>query len=401
MRRFNGDRAIVGTAARFSGRTFQIVGVLPDGFRHVGGTYRTYGHGEPVDIWTVLAVPREEHPRFRFSHYFNVVGRVKPGVSGAQLAADVQRTGAIVASHYPAPNSPWKPALVPLKQEIVGTAESTLMVLASAAAAVLLLACVNVAGLLLGRAADRSREMGVRAALGATRSRLARQLLIESVVLALVGASFGIAFAYVAIALLARFGPADIPRLEMIAVDARVLAYALAATLLSAVLFGFAPAWQLARAGVGQALRLGGRTIAGSPQQHLRRLLASAQLALAFVLVVASGLLLRSFAAMTSADPGFEAAARSPPRSSCRPLSTTPPRRVNSSGARANAWGPCPAFATWRSAPTCRGPATTRTPASRSSDGAFAMVKGRKPGITSRPPVIPAPPALPSWPDAI
>jgi predicted permease len=308
MRRFNGDRAIVGTTARFSGRTFQIVGVLPDGFRHVGGTYRTYGHGEPVDIWTVLAVPREEHPRFRFSHYFNVVGRVKPGVRGAQLAADVQRTGAIVASHYPVPNSPWKPALVPLKQEIVGTAESTLMVLASAAAAVLLLACVNVAGLLLGRAADRSREMGVRAALGATRTRLARQLLIESIVLALVGAGVGIAFAYAAIALLARFGPADIPRLEMIAVNARVLTYALAATLLSAGLFGFAPAWQLARAGVGQALRLGGRTIAGSPQQHLRRLLASAQLALAFVLVVASGLLLRSFAAMTSADPGFEAA---------------------------------------------------------------------------------------------
>ena len=308
MRRFNGDPAIVGTAARFSGRTFQIVGVLPDGFRHVGGTFRTYGHGEPVDIWTVLAVPREEHPSHRYSHYFNVVGRVKPGVSQAQLAGDLQRVGAIVATRYPVPNSPWKPRAVPLKEEIVGTAESTLMVLAAAAATVLLLACVNVAGLLLGRAADRSREMGVRAALGATRARLARQLLIESVVLAAAGAVFGIAFAYVAIALLVRFGPADIPRLEMIAVNGSVLAYALAATIVSALLFGLAPAWQLARAGVGHALRIGGRTIAGSPHQHVRRLLASVQLALAFVLVVAGALLLRSFAAMTSVDPGFAAA---------------------------------------------------------------------------------------------
>ena len=308
MRRFNGNPAVVGTSARFSGRLFQIVGVLPQGFRHVGGTFRTYGHGEPVDIWSVLDVPREEHPRFRYSHYFNVVGRVKTGVSQGQLAADLTRAGAIVAGHYPSPNSPWKPSVVPLKHEIVGTAESTLMVLAGAAAAVLLLACVNVAGLLLGRASDRAREIGVRAALGATRSRLARQLLIESVVLAFVGAGAGIGLAYVAIALLARFGPADIPRLDMIAVNARVLGYALAATLVSALLFGFAPAWQLARAGVGPALRIGGRTIAGSPHQRLRRLLASVQLALAFVLVVASGLLVRSFAAMTGADPGFDAA---------------------------------------------------------------------------------------------
>jgi predicted permease len=127
-------------------------------------------------------------------------------------------------------------------------------------------------------------------------------------VLALAGAAFGIGLAYGAIALLARFGPADIPRLDMIAVNGSVLTYALAATLMSALLFGLAPAWQLARAGVGQALRIGGRTIAGSPHQRMRRGLASVQLALAFVLVVASGLLLRSFVAMTSADPGFEAA---------------------------------------------------------------------------------------------
>jgi putative ABC transport system permease protein len=306
MRRFGGDPAIVGRAVRFSGRTFRVVGVLPEGVQHVGGSYRTYGHGEPVDVWSVLAVPRVEHPRFRFSHYFNVVGRVRAGVGRAELEEDLRRTGLSVASRYPAPNSPWKPGIVPLKEEIVGTAESTLAVLAGAASGVLLLACVNVAGLLLGRAAGRGREIGVRAALGATRWRLARQLLIEAVVLATAGGVLGVLLAYGAIEALARFGPADMPRLQMIAINARVLSYTVAATVFSALLFGLAPALRLARAGVGQALREGGRTVAGSRQQRMRRILTAVEVALAFVLVVASGLLLRSFIAMIDTNPGFD-----------------------------------------------------------------------------------------------
>jgi putative ABC transport system permease protein len=306
MRRFNGDRAIVGRDVRFSRRTFRVIGVLPKDFQHVGGTYRTYGHGEPVDVWSVLEVPREEHPRWRFSHYFNVVGRVRPGVGRAEMQEDLRRTGLSVAKRYPAPNSPWTSIAVPLKEEIVGTAESTLLVLAGAAAAVLMLACVNVAGLLLGRAADRSREIAVRAALGATRSRLARQLLIESVVLAIAGGTLGIGLAYVAVAALGRFGPADMPRLHMIAVNTQVLLYTAGATVFSALLFGLAPAVRLARGRVGEALKEGVRTVAGSGHQRLRRVLAAAQVALAFVLVVSSGLLLRSFISMIATNPGFE-----------------------------------------------------------------------------------------------
>ncbi len=301
MRRFNGDPDVVGRVVRLSGRMFRVVGVLPEGFQHVGGTYRTYGHGEPVDVWSVLAVPRDEHPRFRFSHYFNVVGRVRRDVGRAAMEEDLRRTGVSVAKRYPTPNSPWKPTAVPLKDEIVGTAESTLLVLSGAASAVLLLACVNVAGLLLGRASGRSREIGVRAALGATRWRLARQLLIESLVLATVGGTIGVGLAYIAIAALARFGPSDMPRLQMIEVNAQVLFYAVAATLFSALLFGLAPALRLVRAGVGGALKEGGRTVAGSPHQRLRRVLAAAEVALAFVLVVSSGLLLRSFVVDDSA----------------------------------------------------------------------------------------------------
>ena len=306
MRRFGGNTSVVGQTVQLSGRTFRVVGVLPAAFQHVGGTYRTYGHGEPVDIWSVLAVPREEHPRFRFSHYFNVIGRIRRGVSAGQLDEDLKRTAASVATRYPNPNSPWKPSVVPLKKEIVGTAESTLLVLAGAASAVLLLACVNVAGLLLGRASGRSREIGVRAALGATRWRLARQMMIESLVLAVAGGVIGVGLAYGAVAALARFGPADMPRLQAITVNGGVLGYTVGAILICALAFGLAPAWRLARAGVSDALRDGGRAVAGPAHQQTRRMLVAAEVALAFVLVVASGLLLRSFIRMLNADPGFE-----------------------------------------------------------------------------------------------
>ena len=306
MRRFSGDPSIVGRPVRFSGRIFRVVGVLPEGFEHVGGTYRSYGHGERVDLWSVLTVPREDHPRFRFSHYFNVVGRVRANVGRAQMEDDLQRMASTVATRYPAPNSPWKSRAVPLKDEIVGTSGSTLWLLAGAAFAVLLLACVNIAGLLLGRASGRSREIGVRSALGATRWRLVRQLLLESLVVAAAGGSMGVGLAYLAVAALGRFGPADLPRLQMIEVDGQVLLFTLAATLFSALLFGLVPAIRLARAGVGETLKEGLRSIAGSPHQSMRRVLAAAQVALAFALVVSGGLLLRSFVAMIATNPGFE-----------------------------------------------------------------------------------------------
>ena len=306
MRRFQGDPAAVGRTVRLSGRPFRIVGVLPRGFQHVGGTFQTYGHGEPVDVWWPLAVPREEKNQHRFSHYYNVVGRMRRDASRAAVEEDLRRAGASAATRYPEPPSPWKPKAVPLKDEIVGTAGSTLGVLAGAALAVLMLACVNVAGLLLGRAVQRSGEISVRAALGATRWRIARQLLIESLVLAGAGGALGVGLAYGAVWAVRHFGPADMPRLQMIALDVQVLGLALGATVLSAVLFGLAPALRLAGTTAGEALKESGRTIAGAAHQRTRRALAAAEVALAFALVVSSGLLLRSFVSMVTRDPGFQ-----------------------------------------------------------------------------------------------
>ncbi len=308
VRRFSSDPGVIGRSIRLSGKSFRVVGVLPPGVQHVGSTYRSYGHGEPVDIWSVLVVPREDRPGLRYSHFFNVVARLRPGVTWAAMEEDLRRAGQSVARRYPVSPSPWRSRAVPLRDEIVGTAESTLVALGGAATAVLILACVNVAGLLLGRGVVRGREIGVRAALGATRWRLTRQLLIESVVLASLGGAIGIALAYGAIAALSRFGPSDIPRLESIAVDTQVLVYAVAATIGSALLFGLAPALRLASAGVAETLKEGVRSIAGSPHHRVRRALAAVQLALAFVLVVSSGLLFRSFVAMITTDPGFDPA---------------------------------------------------------------------------------------------
>jgi predicted permease len=304
-RRFNGDPSAVGQTVRLSGRVFRIIGVLPPGFKHVGGTYRTYGHGEPVDVWSVLAPPRGDKPQDRFSHYFNVVARIQGGASRAAVQEDLRQTSVSVARRYPVPNSPWTARMVPLKDEIVGTAESTLVALSSAATAVLLLACLNVAGLLLGRSVSRAREIGVRAALGATRGRLTRQLMIESIVLSAAGGAAGIALAYGGVAALVRFGPSEIPRLQSIAIDSEVLLYGVAATGVSALIFGFAPAWRLARTGIGETLRRGARGVAGPTHQRMRRTLAAVEIALAFVLIVSGGLLLRSFIAMIGTDPGF------------------------------------------------------------------------------------------------
>jgi predicted permease len=303
-RRFGSDPSIIGKAVTLSGETFEIVGVLPRGVQHVGGTYRSYPHGESVDIWWPQTLPSSPQRRDRAQHYLSVVGRLRLGVTAAQAQDDSRRISAGLAKRYPETNERWSTHVRALRTDIIGTSETTLVALLTAAGVVLFIACLNVAGLLLGRATGRAREIGVRSALGATRLRLVRQLVIESMLLALLGALIGTAFAYAAVQALLASAPSDTPRLQMVGVDRVVLGYTVIATAVTALLFGLAPAIQLARADVAPVLQ-GGRGAPGGAQQRLRRTLVTAEVALAFVLVVTGGLLLRSFASLLRVDPGF------------------------------------------------------------------------------------------------
>ena len=303
-RRFGSDPSIVGKPVTLSGRAVEVIGVLPPGVQHVGGNYRSYPHGESVDIWWPRTLPAIPRPMDRNQHYLSVIGRLRAGVTSSQAQDDLRQISERLGQQYPDSNARWSMHVRPLRDEIIGTSQITLVALLAAAGAVLFIACLNVAGLLLGRATGRTREMGVRAALGATRARLLRQLIAESVLLATLGGTLGVIVAYAAVTALLVFAPSDTPWLHMISVDRIVLAYALAATGLTALLFGLAPAVQLVRADVAPSLR-GGRGTAGSDQQRLRRALVGAEVALAFVLVVTGGLLLKSFSTLLRVDPGF------------------------------------------------------------------------------------------------
>jgi predicted permease len=306
-RRFGGDRSIVGRTVRLSGRPFLIAGIMPRAFQHVGGTYRSYGHGNTVDIWWVRTIRPVPLPQDRNQHYLNVVGRLRAGITLDQARQDLAAAAQRLAREYPDSNAGWTARAMPLRDEIVGETEPMLFVLLAAVQLVLLLACVNVAGLLLGRAARRGREIGVRAALGATRLRLVRQLIVESLVLALAGGALGVALAAAVIRLVPIVGPEGTPRLDAVALNWTVVLYALAATIVTAVLFGLAPAVQLSRSNMNDALKHSGRGAAASTAPRLRGLLVAAEIALAFVLMVGAGLLLRSFAKLTAVDPGFDA----------------------------------------------------------------------------------------------
>ena len=305
-RRFESDRSIVGKAITLSGRAVEVAGVLPPGVQHVGGNYRAYPHGESVDVWWPRTLPTVPQRMDRNQHYLSVIGRMRPGVTAAQAQDDLRQISQRLGQQYPDSHTGWSMHVRPLRAEIIGASQITLVALLAAAGAVLFIACLNVAGLLIGRATGRTREMGVRSALGATRARLLGQLIAESILLATLGGTVGVIVAYAAVSALLVFAPSDTPRLHMVSVDRVVLAYALAATALTALLFGLAPALQLVRADVAPSLR-GGRGTAGSDQQRLRRALVGAEVALAFVLVVTGGLLLRSFSSLLRVDAGFRA----------------------------------------------------------------------------------------------
>jgi putative ABC transport system permease protein len=296
-RRLGGDRGILGRTLTINARRHQIVGVMPATFRF----------GEKFDLIVPLRIDRGRLiPGFRLEG----VARLKPGVTLAQANADAGRIVrlwlTISGPKDPAFLARYAAALRPLKQDVVGNIGTTLWVLMATIGMVLLMACANVANLLLVRAEARRQEFAIRAALGAGWTRLARQLLVESATLAAMGGLAGVALAYGGLRVLIAIGPANLPRLSELSIDATVLAFALAASLLSGLLFGVIPIIKYARPQLAHAMAAGGRGLGLTREsQRSQQALVTVQIAGALVLLVSAGLMIRSFYALRGVEPGF------------------------------------------------------------------------------------------------
>lgn len=300
---FGADPGIIGTSVNLDERPFTIVGVMPSAFRFPLLT-------ESEQLW----IPLVQDPLFgpwiprRGGHWLRVTARLRPGVSRMQAQAELDAISARLAKESPAENTGWTINMTSLQQAIVGDSRSPLLVLLAAVGLVLLIACANIANLLLSRATARAREIAVRAALGAGRARIVRQLVSEAAVLGLLGGVAGIALAYWGVQVLRFLLPQNLPQINTVRVDNLVLAFALLLSALASGAFGLAPALFAANTNLQDSLREGGaRSGESRNRRRARSVLAAGEIALAVVLLVAAGLLLRSFSNLMSVNPGFDA----------------------------------------------------------------------------------------------
>jgi predicted permease len=303
QRRFGGDKSIVGRTLTIDSRPHTVIGVMPKEFR--------FQH----DPELILPQRFERGKVYLGEFAYNGIARLKPGVTMAQANADLAHMLGIWLNAWPTPpgydhalfeNVHFGPKIQPLKQEIVGDIGAVLWVVMGTLGLVLLIACANVANLLLVRAESRQQELAIRAALGAGWSRIAREMLLESMTLGVLGGALGLGLAYAALRILVAKGPDTLPRLGEIRIDPLVLAFVLGVSLFSGALFGVIPVWKYAGPRVAIALRGVGRTFSQGRERHqARNALVVVQVALALVLLISSGLMIRTFQQLRSVQPGF------------------------------------------------------------------------------------------------
>jgi putative ABC transport system permease protein len=300
QKHFAGDRAVVGRTTHVDGEPYTVIGVLPPGLRYPLGTdtdlYMPFPHGQTDERLSAI----------RGAHYLSGIGRLKPGVAPAAAQAEMTTIAFRLAQAYPDSNANRPVRVTPLQESLVGSVRPALFVLLGAVGLVLLIACANVANLLLARATVRQKEIAIRSALGAGRGRVVRQLLTESVLLALCGGGLGIVMALWGLDALAGLIPDDIPRLNPLAVDARVLIFTAGVAVLTGVLFGLVPALQVSRPQLQSTLGESGRGATSGTHLRMRQLLLVGEVAVSLTLLVGAGLLLRSFIRLRGVDPGFD-----------------------------------------------------------------------------------------------
>jgi predicted permease len=306
--RFSADPSLVGKGIDLGGRAYTVVGVMPAGFQFPI-------EANAIDLWTSFSRLEEvDNPgdtpmtAQRGAHFLSIVGRLKPGVSPEQARTELTGIMSSLAREYPDTNTNFAQAYVrPELEYLTGDTRQPLWILLAAVGFVLLIACANTANLLLARSTGRIKEIALRAALGATRARILRQLVTEAVLLAAAGAALGLLFSSFATTAVAHLYPSNLPRVQQVGIDYRVALFTIAVTLLSALVFGLAPALQVVRPHLESALKEGGRSGTSSVQHaRLRSLLVITETALGVVLLVGAGLLIRSFQRLQNVNPGFD-----------------------------------------------------------------------------------------------
>jgi putative ABC transport system permease protein len=303
QRQFNADPNVIGQSVVLDGKTFTVVGVMPRSFQFPI-------QNDPVELWTTVAVDREGKDPItneRGAHYMNVIGRLKPGIAKEQAQSEMTQIGARLEQQYPDKNLHKSISVEPTLEALVGDIRPALLILLGAVGCVLLIACANVANLLLARAMSRHKEMAIRSALGASRFRVVRQLLTESVVLSLAGGALGLVLAVWWSDLLIALGKQNIPRALQVGLDWRVLTFTLVVSVLTGVIFGLVPALHSSKTELTESLKEGGRSGGeGAKRNRVRGVLVVSELAIAVILLVGAGLLIQSLWRLRNVSPGFE-----------------------------------------------------------------------------------------------